>query len=210
MRANGERYTAHAVYVALLVTVCFISACRRGGTHTAMSQTTGRDLEHADTRGTNPESSPGSAANILIDPRFEVPGKRVVLAFCFEDAPAYDPQIYRIRMAQVDGGSGKVEVAATGDSWLWKEWTVGSVPRGFKSVERSATPPGIYEVYVDAVVGDGVRRILVGDDGAVRVLPWDQFDTKPPKHCPRVDREKPNILPHGRPEESRHQRPVRP
>jgi hypothetical protein len=210
MRTNRGWHTTSAVFAALSIYVCLISSCRRDDSRKATLQATRPGLGHADSQRTDAELSPGSAANILIDPRFEVAGKRLVLAFCFEDGSAYDPQIYRIRMARVDGGREKLEVAATGDSWLWKEWTVGSLPRGFRFVERSDAAPGVYEVYVDAVVGDGVRRISIGDDGAVRVLPWDQFDSKPPKHCPRVDREKPNILPHGRPAESGHQRPVSP
>jgi len=167
--------------------------CRSGEHGVATSQPDNREAGLVDAQRSN-EPSPGSVVNILIDPRFEAASRRLVLAFCFDDDPSYDPLIHRIRMARVDGKPGTVEIAAKGDAWIWKEWTVGTVPDGFRSVERTPTPAGVYEVYVDARVGSGVRRMLVANDG-VRVLPWDDFDTGPPKHCPHVDRQTPNLFP---------------
>jgi hypothetical protein len=183
-----RRWTAYATLLAWGVL-----GCKSGEGRVATSQPDNRDAALVDAQRSK-EPSPGSAVNIVIDPRFDGASRRIVLTFCFEDDASYDPLIHRIRMARVDGKPGTIEIAAKGDSWLWKEWTVGTVPDGFRWVERTPTPPGVYEVYVDARVGDGVRRMSVANDG-VRVLPWDQFDTGPPKHCPRVDRQTPNLIP---------------
>jgi hypothetical protein len=199
--------------IASLALLGVLVGCRRTETARAASEVESRGVGRSDAQKTNvktqevdKEESPGSSVNILIDPRVEGPEQHLVLTFCFEDEPSLDPQIHHIRLARVDEKSGAIEITAKGDSWLWKEWVVGSVPNGFKSVEKAATPPGVYEAYVDAFVGDGVRRISIGDNHVVHVLPWDQFDTKPPKHCPPNNRQTANIV---RPHDTGQKRPPR-
>lgn len=145
MRPNGG-CRSRTVSAAFLGVACAVVVCKRVDVRVATPQPESGDAGRADAQRANNEPSPSSALNILIDPHFEETGRQIVLAFCFEDDPSHDPLIHRIRMARIDGKPGTVEIAAKGESWLWKEWIVGTVPAGFRSVERTPTPPGVYEV----------------------------------------------------------------
>jgi len=173
-------------------------ACRRqttprGASPSLGGETTTRPM--AD-RPLGRKRAPGSAANVLIIPRVNGTTKSLVLAFCYEDDTQYDPQIYRLRVARTSLPKAACEIAAIGNAWLWKEWAVGSVPTGFRLVECGPLAPGEYEVYVDAFVGDGVVRMSIDNDGSVRRLPWDSFDTAHLRSCPRVERSIANTIPH--------------
>jgi len=145
-------------------------------------------------------ASPGSAAVIVIAPRTTTSGRQPMLAFCFEDNDLYDPQINRIRVARVSGGPKVAyEIAAADGAFLWKEWLVGTVPAGFRLVEGGALSAGVYEVYVDAFVGEGILRMSIDADGKLRSQPWDSFDTGARKTCPVIDRVSPKIVPHRDP-----------
>ena len=147
------------------------------------------------------EDSPACGVAIRIAPRGGGPGHRPVLSFCYEEGDGYDPQIYRVRVARVDDDADRRinEIAAVGDRWLWKEWVVGAVPRGFRRVAGDTLVAGVYEVYVDAFVGEGMLRMSIDDQGEMRSLPWDNFDTGYGKQCPPVDRKAPRIIPKGLP-----------
>jgi hypothetical protein len=139
--------------------------------------------------------SPASQAKVRIAPGGGKLGGPPSLTFCYEDTSVYDPQISRIRVAHVGGNRRVYEIAAIGDAWLWGKWLVGTVPPGFRLVEGDRLEAGVYEVYVDASVGEGALRVSIDNRGSVTSLPRDEFDTTYAKTCELTGRTVPRIIP---------------
>jgi hypothetical protein len=103
-------------------------------------------------------------AIVRIAPGGNAQGKRPVLTFFYDDNNIYDPQVCRVRVARV---------GAVGDAWLWKEWLVGSKPRGFKLVHGDALTAGVYEI--------SSMRAAPGATGLRKwaLSPWSRIVTQP-------------------------------
>jgi hypothetical protein len=117
------------------------------------------------------------------------------LGFCFDGNEKYDPQVARISITNVQIQDVSCTVAAMDSAWLWKEWVVGTTPPGFRLEKCKQLIPGEYEIYVQAVMGKGVRRILLNNDGSVKLLPWGA-GSSPPEYwtCPTNTRDRPMLL----------------
>ena len=139
--------------------------------------------------------APASGAGIIIVPSVTRPEKQLGFEFCYYDNAKYDPQIIHIRVAGVGASRDVCEIVATKRAWLWKNWLVGTVPKGFRSIECRALSPGEYEVYVDAVVGTGTIRIAIDQAADVRTMPWDNLAGLPPDRCPHTDGKQPRVIP---------------
>src|SRR5882762_7182605 len=158
--------------IALLVAVMCVAVV-------ASEWTQGCDMpSHAKMSQSTP--APASGAGIIIVPSVKRPGKTLGFEFCYYDNAKYDPQITHIRVAGVGASRDVCEIVATKRAWLWKNWVVGTVPKGFRSIECRALSPGEYEVYVDAVVGTGTIRIAIDQAADVRTMPWDNLAGLPP------------------------------
>lgn len=141
------------------------------------------------------QPSPASHAKVRVALGVSVDGRVRTLNFCYDESTAYDPQIHRIRMARVTGDRKVFEIVAVGDAFLWKDWIVGTVPRGFTLVQGDRLAAGVYEVYADAVVGEGALRVSIDNQGNIRSLPWDEFDKTHGTKCEPLDHAAPRIVP---------------
>ena len=126
--------------------------------------------------GTHP-GSPGASPRIGVSVRDRGDGTRPILrlAFCFPDAPQFDPKIVRIRLDRLDPPRSTCDVSALGNASLWGEWTFGTSTPGFRSVGCVAISDGTYEAYVYGPIGRGTVRFSV-KKGRIERLPWDEWD----------------------------------
>lgn len=198
---SSVRIGSRAIGVVFAGAVIYLLAyeCHSGKGIAAQRETVGDASMTAQKSTSEVLPSPAGQANIRIVPRENENGQPPSLTFCYEESSAYDPQIRRIRMARVTGDRKVYEITAIGNAFLWREWPVGTVPRGFKLVEGDRLLAGVYEVYVDAVVGGGVLRVSIDNQGTIRRLPWDEFDKTYGKNCELSDRTAPRIVPKLRP-----------
>ena len=184
------------VGIVLAGVVAGLLGCKRdGGAIATHQKTSGPQSVVSPKRSSEPQPSPGSQAKVRIALRDTKGTEPASLSFCYDDGSAYDPQIRRIRMAYVSGDRRIYEVAAIGNAYLWREWPVGTVPRGFRLIEGHRLIAGTYEIYVDAVVGEGALRVSIDDRGKAKSLPWDEFDKTYDKRCELSQRTEPRVIP---------------
>jgi hypothetical protein len=135
---------------------------------------------------------PANGLGILIVPTAEATTKTLKFKFCYHGDSSYDPEIWEIVIGNAAGV--RCQISADGDAWLWKEWTMGTVPKGFRANGCESLPQGDYEVMVSAVFGSGQVRIAIDRGGDVRRLPWDKLSSTPREECPDRGTASPRLI----------------
>jgi len=166
-----------------------VLACRERPQAAQVTAPRGEDVVPRRSLAEEPPEEP----TITIDPR-RLGSSGLLLRLCFSGSSSFDPEIYRIRVSKVRGGTAVCDIRSIKGARLWNEWEVGTVPPGFQATQCDKLSPGEYEIYAQGVVGDGQIRLTIDPGGAVERLPWDEHDSFFRETC-NQKRATPNFIP---------------
>jgi hypothetical protein len=140
-----------------------------------------------------PPQVPSSTLRINVSVRGLPSQGGVRLGFCFAQWQEDDPQVTDVVIGRSGAGETHCRIEAIGPAWTWKEWTIGTVPSGFRVTACRPMIPGEYEAFVRAVVGSGRVRFRLNEDRSVEQLPLEDAQPGEMQTCPANERTEPRV-----------------